>query len=345
VLAVSIDHNEVSNLKALLGDVFGEENFVNQLAWVNNLKGRQISGSGAALTHEFILVFAKNINELDTFSVQVDWAKARMPSAYKGFNYEVLRDAKGEYVLKNQLYNTNSAFNEETRPNLVFDIHYNPETGQVRTATVGDPVVGAGFHVIPPHRCNDGRHKYHAWRWSRSKVEGESDDLAFVKAGDRFQIFTKVRGHGVTALKDLISDITTNEGEKDLESLFGENPFSYPKPVSLIRTLIQALGGDDDGVVLDFFAGSGTTAHAVIAQNADDGQARRFVLVQLPEPLADDDKQQAIAAALCKQCRLPPNLAALTAERLRRVSEECPVRRLWLPALQARPIQHSRLAA
>ena len=321
VLAVSIDHHEVANLKTLLAGVFGEENFINQLAWVNNLKGRQISGSGAALTHEFVLVFAKNISNVDAFSIQVDWAKSKMPSAYKGFNYEVHSDAKGEYVLKNQLYNTNSAFNEVTRRNLVFNIHFNPGTGEVRTTGVDEKTRFPGFEVIPPHRCGDGRHKFHAWRWSRPKVEQESDDLEFVVSGNGYQIFTKVRGHATTSLKDLLTDISTNEGEQDLKALFGENPFSYPKPLTLLRTLVQALSsGIENEIVMDFFAGSGTTAHAVMAQNAEDGGARRFVMVQLPEPISDEVKEQQAAATICRKLKLEPNIAALTEERLRRAS-------------------------
>ena len=319
VIAVSIDHNEVSNLKLLLIGLFGEENFVNQLVWLNNLKGRQIGGSGAALTHEFILVFAKNIESIDTFSIEVEWAKAKMPSAYKGFNYEVLRDAKGEYVLKNQLYNTNSAFNEVTRPNLVFNIYYDPATGEVRTADVDERSVPPGFHVIAPHACSDGRHKHHAWRWSREKVENESDDLEFVKSGSEYKIFTKVRGHATTSLKDLIADVSTNEGERDLEALFEENPFSYPKPLTLLRTLVQAMTtGEKNEIIVDFFAGSGSTAHAVMAQNADDGLERRFVAVQLPEPVSTDAREQQSAAAVCEKLKLEQSIAALTAERLRR---------------------------
>src|SRR5690606_36453697 len=122
--------------RSALVDLFGEENVVNTLCWVNNLKGRQISAHGAALTHEFIVICAKNKEAVGEFSVQVEWAKSHMPSAYKGFSYEVLSDAKGDYVLKNQLYNTNSAFNEVSRPNLLFNIHYNAATGEVRTTDI-----------------------------------------------------------------------------------------------------------------------------------------------------------------------------------------------------------------
>lgn len=322
VIAVSIDHHELANLKSVFVGLFGEENAINTFVWVNNLKGRQISSHGAALTHEFIVVWAKTQELINEFTVRVDWAKARMPGAYKGFEYESLRDAKGEYVLKNQLYNTNSAFNESTRPNLVFNIHYNADTGEVRTTDIDDPEVFEGFTTVRPHRSSDGVHKYHAWRWSRSKVERESEDLAFVPSAHGLRVFTKVRGYANTVLKDLITDISTNEGPAEVESLLGGRPFSYPKPLSLLQLLIQSIVPPDDGaLVLDFFAGSGTTGHAVAAENAVDGGDRRYIVVQLPEVLDPENADQKAAAKFCDSIGKPRNIAELTKERLRRAAK------------------------
>jgi adenine-specific DNA-methyltransferase len=323
VLAISIDQHELMNLRSALADIFGDDNIVNTLCWVNNLKGRQISNHGAALTHEYVLVCSRNQDLVEEFTVQVEWAKSRMPSAYRGFNYEVLTDAKGEYVLKNQLYNTNSAFNEATRPNLVFNIHFNPKTAEVRTTAVDDPQLFEGFHVIRPHRCNDGTHKYHAWRWGRQKVEQESDDLAFIVTGASVKVFTKVRGHASTVLKDLLTDIATNEGQRDIEQVLGTCPFQYPKPLALMQLLVQAVStAPDSDIVMDFFAGSGTTGHAVMAQNVVDGGNRRYVLVQLPEPLDPEDKDQAVAAEFCDKLAKPRTIAELTKERLRRAAKK-----------------------
>ena len=323
IIAISIDHNELTNLRSMLVDLFGEENAVNTFAWVNNLKGRQISSHGAALTHEFIVVYAKDKDLVEEFTVRVEWAKARLQSAYKGFDYDVLHDSKGGYVLKNQLYNTNSAFNESTRPNLVFNIHYNAGTGEVRTTDIDDTRVFDGFHLITPHLCNDGKHKYHAWRWGRQKVEQETDDLAFVSSDQEVRIFTKVRGYATTVLKDLITDISTNEGAKDVESLLGICPFSYPKPLSLMQLLVQCLATDDDqAIVLDFFAGSGTTAHAVMAENAANRGNHRYLLVQLPELLDPENRDQKAAADYCDKLSKLRTIAELTKERLRRAGKQ-----------------------
>ena len=322
VIAISIDHNELANLRCMLADIFGEENALNTFVWVNNLKGRQISSHGAALTHEYIVVWARDQALIEEFRIGVAAAKALCPSTYRGLNYEVLSDAKGEYVLKNQLYNTNSAFNEATRPNLVFSIHYNATTGEVRTTDVDDLSTFAGFDRIEPHRCNDGEHKYHAWRWGRPKVEQEVEDLAFVRTGQDLRVFTKVRNHATTALKDLVTDIGTNAGASDVKALLGSCPFSHPKPLALIQLLIRCMTGDDKhAVCLDFFAGSGTTAHAVMAENAADAGQRAFVLVQLPEALHSQDAEQQTAAAFCDALGRPRNIAELTKERLHRAGQ------------------------
>ena len=288
VIFVSIDDHEYDNLKKLCDSVFGESNYLNTFVWVSNLKGRQISASGAAGTKEYILCYARRGDEAGQFRGSGAQLKALMPTIYKGFNYTAQSDERGPYVLKNELHNTNSAFNEVTRPNLVFDIYYNPATGQVRTAPVSEKHVHADFVKIRPKKNNNGTNKYHAFRWSARKVEAESYDLAFIEHPAGWKVYTKVRDVDSAALKDIVMDITTNEGSSDIERL-GLNPkwFDYPKPVNLVKVLVDA-ASDDDSIILDFFAGSGTTAQAVMRRNAETQGTRRFIQVQLPEPLADD---------------------------------------------------------
>jgi adenine-specific DNA-methyltransferase len=207
-----------------------------------------------------------------------------MPSAYKGFNYPVQSDERGPYVLKNELHNTNSAFNEATRPNLVYDVYFHPDTRDVRTEPVSARHLHAGYVKISPKPNNNGVNRYHAFRWSRTKVEADVHDLEFVESPSGYKVFTKVRDIDSTVVKDLMVDISTSDGARDLESL-GVDPawFDYPKPARLIQVLV-ACATDRDSVVLDFFAGSGTTAHAVALQNSVDGGCRRVICVNLPEP-------------------------------------------------------------
>jgi len=288
VIFISIDDHEYDNLKKLCDAVFGEANYLNTFVWVSNLKGRQISASGAAGTKEYILCYSRRGDEAGEFRASGARLKALMPTVYKGFNYTAQSDERGPYVLKNELYNSNSVFNEVTRPNLVFDIYYNPATDEVKTAPISDEHIHVGFVKIAPKQNNNGTNKYHAFRWSTRKVESESYDLAFIESASGWKVFTKVRDVDSAALKDLVMDITTNEGSADIERV-GLDPkwFDYPKPVNLIKLLIEA-ASEEDSIVLDFFAGSGTTAHAVLKRNAEDGGSRRFIQVQLPEPLADE---------------------------------------------------------
>jgi len=236
IIFVSIDDNEVHHLRMLMDEIFGEENYLNAFCWVNNLKGRQISGSGAAKTYEYILAYSKNVGVNGVFDMSVEKLKALMPSSYKGFNYETENDDGGDFVVKNELYNTNSAFNERTRPNLVFNIHYNFKTKEVKFSDTNQNTNFDGFVKISPKKNNDGTHSFHAWRWSRDKITNELSDLKFVKTDDGAKIFTKIRAYDTTSLKDIITDISTTSGSSEIKNLFDDKKyFDYPKPVELIN--------------------------------------------------------------------------------------------------------------
>ena len=309
VIFVSIDDNEVHNLRLMMNEIFGEENYVNSFVWVNNLKGRQISGHGAARTYEHIVCFARKIDLITEFRANVEQLKRAMPSIYKGFDYEVKSDKYGNYVLKNELYNSNSAFNEDTRPNLIFDIFYNPNTCDIKVFDVNEISRLDGYVKIDPKINNDGIHKYHAYRWSRDKVVSESYNLEFVKTSDSYKIYTKVRNIGSTIVKDVIADINTTHGSSDIaRTNLDSKLFDFPKPTLLIYFLAM-IGLRERDVILDFFSGSGTTAHAVAELNAEDGGNRRWICVQLPE--LTDEKSEAYKAGY-------RTIADIARERIRR---------------------------
>jgi len=281
LIFISIDDNEIHYLKVLMDGIFDRENYLNTFCWVSNLKGRQISGKGAAKTYEYILVYAKSKDNknIGPFEILVEKAKSLMPSSYKGFDYEVKSDQTGSFILKNELYNTNSAFNEETRPNLVFNIHYNFKTKEVKFSNTDQEVNFKDFIKISPQKNNDGVHRFHAWRWNRDKILREISNLEFVKTKDGVKIFTKIREYDATNLKDIITNITTTKGTHDIKALFdGKKYFNYPKPVDLTKIFISQAGSED--IILDFFAGSGTTAQAVLELNKEDGSNRQFILCE-----------------------------------------------------------------
>ena len=307
VILISIDDNELHNLIQVCTEIFGAESFVNNFVWVSNSKGRQIKGSGAATTKEYILCFSKKIDNLSKFHIDVKYAKKSMPDIYKGFDYKVKSDIIGEYITTNQLYNTNSKFNENTRPNLVYDIFYNSLKNEVLTGNVGDELPN-GFVRISPHRILRGERKFHAWRWERRRVIRDKDELEFVLAGGEWDVYTKRRDFSTTSLKDLITNFSTSLGTEDLKKL-DLNVFPHPKSAELIKLLIKTMG-DKSMNIVDFFAGSSSTAHAVLKLNAEDGGTRRFIQIQLPEPT--NRKDDAYKAGYL-------TIAEIGKERIRRV--------------------------
>lgn len=276
VIFVSIDDNEQANLKLLMDKIFGENNFITQYSWINNLKGRQISQSGPACTHEYILTYSKDIDNIDDFFVDIDHLKSTQPNIYLGFNYEEQFDSLGGYVIKNELYNSNSIFNEVTRPNLVYDILVNKETKDISFARPNDDVDECIYYRFRAKVNNSGKADYHAWRWSKDKVVAENYNLYFDY--EKLRVYTKVRNYKDTLGKDVIMGITSDSGTSDLRRVMGPQAFDHPKPLKLIEYLLRSIN-NKSAIVLDFFAGSGTTAQAAMELNKEDGGNRQFILM------------------------------------------------------------------
>lgn len=310
VIFISIDDNEVENLKKICNELFGESNYINHFAWVSNITGRQLSGRGSAKTWESILVYAKNINFIESFCIDISFAKEKMQDAYKGFKKDIRTDGYGEYAIGDTLYNHNRKFNEETRPNLVFSIFYNPLTEEITTGNIGEKK--DGFIELKPHKNGDGTHKYHAWRWSKQKIENESYNLIVLPTSSNgYEIYTRIREFNSTILKDLITNISN--GDTEVQALFDKKKyFDYPKSVDLLIVFINAIA-DKDSIILDFFSGSATTAHAVMQLNAEDGGNRKFIMVQLPEET--DEKSEAYKAGY-------KNICEIGKERIRRAGKK-----------------------
>ncbi len=306
IIFISIDDNEQENLKKICNEVFGQSNYLNHFAWVSNITGRQISGRGAAKTWESVIAYCKNASFAYELTIGVSFAKEKMPDSYKGFIKDIRTDSRGPFAVGDTLYNHNRKFNEETRPNLVFSIFYNPETEEIITGNIGE--VKSGYVELPPHANADGTHKYHAWRWSRQKIANESHNLIVLQTSNGgYEIYTRIRKYNNTLLKDIITNISN--GDAELQKLFDSKKyFDYPKSVDLIRMFVEGIQ-DKQALVMDFFSGSATTAHAVMQLNAEDGGRRKFIMVQLPEPC--DEKSEAFKAGY-------PNICEIGKERIRR---------------------------
>ena len=233
-----------------------------------------------------------------------------MPDTYKGFKKEIRVDEYGEYAIGDTLYNHNRIFNEETRPNLVFSIFYNPDTKEITTGNIGERK--DGYVELLPHKNGDGFHKYHAWRWSKQKIQNESHDLIILPTSNGgYEIYTKTRDFNKTLLKDTITNISN--GDKEIKELFdGRKYFNYPKSTDLLKIILNSTQYNDD-IILDFFSGSATTAHTVMQLNAEDGGNRQFIMVQLPEVC--DEKSEAYKAGY-------QNICEIGKERIRRAGKK-----------------------
>jgi adenine-specific DNA-methyltransferase len=293
---ISIDDNELANLKIICDDVFGQECYAGCVARVT---GTPTGGGFRALVNETdnILIYLRQPDvEISGVSFTEDDAAI--------YDKE---DAGGKYLTRS-LRRTGGEDRREDRPSMYYALKA-PDGTEVY------PMAPAGYES----RWICGR-----TRFAEMQVEGLIEWQQVVRDGKQnWQPYQKFYVEG--RLKQPSNLWTELEGNKkatrELKALFsGEKVFSYPKPVGLLRHIIEIAASDKTSVVLDFFAGSGTTGHAVMSHNAVDGGVRRYILVQLPEPLDAENRDQKVAHELCTRLGRATNIAELTKERLRRAA-------------------------
>jgi adenine-specific DNA-methyltransferase len=299
VLFISIDDNEANNLIKIGSEIFGEENFISQLAVQLNPRGRNLD-KFVAKTHEYILVFVK-----DAMSDNSIYGLEKEGKMVEEYNRE---DTKGRFRLTG-LRNRNQSFNPTTRPKLYYPLYVNPlnrEVSTIQTDEFSDEVLPDAPNAI--QTC---------WTWGKEKATNEKILLIAEKTGDEWRIFRKDYLHGsdgemaTTLVKSvwLDKEINNDYGRKTIKELFGSSVMSFPKSVQLIEKLVK-MGTKDGDIILDFFAGSSTTPHAVINVNKEQQTKRKFIAVQLAEVC--DEKSDAFKAGFI-------NIAELSKERIRKV--------------------------
>jgi adenine-specific DNA-methyltransferase len=314
VIFISIDDTEVSNLRHVCDDLFGPENFIAEIIWESAGKNdaRQIG-----INHEYIVVFAKNRNltkrEWSVAKVAVEPILREVERLKKqcGDNYDAASEAMANWYKANKstpsyahrryrYIDKNGLYKEEnpTQPGgRKFDLK-NPFTGETIKLTKGR---GWGFDQKQfEELVNQGR-------------------ISFISS-DSIMLRLYLHETDRVTPQSVLYQPTRSASER-LAKLLGATYFDFPKDETVIQTLIE-MASERDDIVMDFFAGSGTTAHAVFAQNALDKLNRRFVLVQLPEPLDADNNEQKLAAKYCDELGRPRTIAELTKERLRRAGKK-----------------------
>jgi adenine-specific DNA-methyltransferase len=251
VICISINDHEVSNLKKICEEIFGAENFIGQLIWKSRQNKDNRNLTGLSIDHEYILCFAKNNNKRFFEGTERDVSQYSNPD----------NDERGPWCSANMV----GLLPEDQRPNCHYDL-LNPETGILYKK----PKMGWRYDKNTMSRLiSENRILWPEKEDGRPRRKSFLSDVDSSKPN-----FTSIVGEG----------IYTVTGTKELMELFGDKYFDFPKPSDLIRILIQQLTDSEGGdIVLDFFAGSGSTAQAVIAQNNEDGGNRQFIACQLGE--------------------------------------------------------------
>lgn len=286
VIFISIDDNEVRNLKNICDEVFGEENFLCNFVWEKTVNPNSTSNN-IGICHESILCYSKQEAQLNLLPLSnEDIAK------YTGRDEFYLK--RGGYKLVG-LNKTGTL--SDKRPNLEYDI-----------------IAPDGSIIKPQPR----------WRWSKDTFEkGLSEGrIVFSKNNDKWTVYYKQymnednygniidRGNLV---KTILSNVgRTTNGSNELAEIIGKGIFDFPKPSTLIQHLLKT-STNKEAIILDFFSGSATTAHACMQLNAEDDGNRKFIMVQLPEKT--DEKYEAFKAGY-------KNICEIGEERIRRAGKK-----------------------
>jgi adenine-specific DNA-methyltransferase len=285
--------DELDGLKCMLDEIFGAENFVCQVCVLSNPRGRQ--SEIVATTHEYVLCYAKNS---DRAAIR---GQPLSGTQLKDFKHQTSDGRK--YRLRG-LRHRGNASRRIDRPNMYFPLYVDPTTREVSLEK--SEIFTA--EVLPRKSTGeDGR-----WEWGTDTVRQRISLLegVFISGRNEWDVFQREflnDGEGATRTtkwKTVWDEKSINyqNGKTELKSLFDNSPFDFPKPLYLMTKIIEGVSREDD-IILDFFAGSGTTGHATYNVNTDDGGKRRWILIQLPEPTEEIDF---------------PNISDFTKERLRR---------------------------
>ena len=266
VIFISIDDNELYNLKMICDEIFGIRNYISSIAVINNLKGRS-DDKYIATAHENLLIYHKGY--YITNGVE-------MPEEYND-EYK-LNDDKGRYRLQG-LRKRGSGARREDRPNMFYPFYYN----EINNVLSVDPIVNA--IEIYPHLSDgsDGR-----WRWGIDTARERITELTAQKVRGRgeYDVFQKdyLPQNGSKRVKPKSfwsgTEFSAETGTLEVKGILGKGVFDTPKPTGLLECILQQ-SSDNNSIILDSFAGSGTTAHAVLNMNKQDGGNRKFILIEM----------------------------------------------------------------
>lgn len=277
LMFISIDDNEQSQLKLLCDEIFGDTNCIAILPTIMNLKGNQ-DQFGFAGTHEYTLVYAKDMYNCNFGQFNVDEEEIEK---------EWLRDEVGYYKKGANLKSTGVNAPREKRPNLYFPIYVLDETPCGKRDEDKEYKLEWSLepkeNYVPVYPITNGKEM--SWRWSKNKFLNEAYDVIITSDGkDGISFYKKQRPNiGDMPTKKPKSffykpEYSSGNGTNQVVNIFGSKVFNNPKPVELIKDFIRIGLNNNKGIILDFFAGSGTTGQAVLELNKEDNGNRQFIL-------------------------------------------------------------------
>ena len=289
VIFISIDDNEQANLKKICDEVFGMQNFVADLIWMNKEGGGSSDSKLFRIKHEHILCYSKNIEVIEIKGVEIGNID----------RYSLADEYRGKYYLQKL------------------------GMGSIQYSSRLDyPIKCPDGSCVTPTENNSGNRA--CWRWSEEKLTWgiKNNYIVFKKdKNNTWIVYTKQylnydnEGNKIDRTQrpmGIIEQFSSTQGSKQIQSLLGKGNFDYPKDKNLISYLLGR-ATHSDSIIMDFFSGSATTAHAVMAQNLEDGGNRKFIMVQLPELC--DETSEAYKAGY-------KNICEIGKERIRRAGKK-----------------------
>lgn len=295
IIFISIDDNENSNIRKLCDEIYGLKNFIVEMV---NITGASQNGDGVKIQKntESCFVYAKNYDSC--FPNRVDKAEE---------NLRNLNDSPSSFI---------------TRPEMGYTIYYNPTTKDIKPIKdydkslistndeskvyKNDPVIMSKGYI--PIRPGYRSGQLNRWRWGMETFIERLDEIIIQEKNSKYSVYFKQSGYNPP--KNILN---YTFGTTELKKIFdGKKYFDFPKSVNMIKYLVS-IGSSSDSIILDFFSGSATTAHAVMQLNAEDGGKRKFIMVQLPEETAE--KSEAYKAGY-------KNICEIGKERIRRVGNK-----------------------
>lgn len=285
-ILISIDDFEQDHLRSLCDEIFGRSNYIDTLIWKKRYGGGAKEKYFVSL-HEYVLVYCKNINSIGELFVPLTNESAE--------RYYSKRDEKFETRGGYRTHPLEAGKAMDSRPNLVY------------------PIPAPDGTEIWPKR---------QWLWSKERTYEalKNNELEITSGKEGWVVSSKqyLRDSDGSIrpakMLSIIDDIYTQHGTNEMIQIFGNAKiFSYPKPSEFIKKLVSVMTSGNDDIVLDFFSGSASTAHAVMSLNAEDNKHRKFIMVQLPEPC--DEKSEAYKAGYKTICDIGK-------ERIRRAGDK-----------------------